>query len=33
MFGPLGIFLGPVTVSVAMSLGKMLMNELRAPAD
>ncbi len=29
MFGPLGIFLGPVIVSVTLSLAKMLLNEWR----
>ena len=29
MFGPLGIFLGPVIVSVTLSLGKMLLTESR----
>jgi predicted PurR-regulated permease PerM len=31
LFGPLGIFLGPVIFSIALSLGKMLRNELRTP--
>ena len=29
MFGPLGIFLGPVIVSITLSLGKMLLTEWR----
>ncbi|HEY6991957.1 MAG TPA: AI-2E family transporter, partial [Bryobacteraceae bacterium] len=29
MFGPLGVFLGPVIVSVTLSLAKMLLNEWR----
>jgi predicted PurR-regulated permease PerM len=31
LFGPLGIFLGPVIFSIALSLGKMLRNELKTP--
>ena len=32
VFGPLGIFLGPVICSVTLTLGKMLLRELRSPA-